>query len=382
MRTSIDRPARSAAYACAAAGIRRDVGRDEVIRHDAGELREPERRQLREHLALVGNARSEHVVERRDAIGGDDQQRIAEVVDVAHLARAEAAQRRKLRAGERGREHHVGGASANRRMVADAGNPSYSYSAAGLSMRQHLRTIIAIAAAGGLLALFLRNTDLHQVGARDRARRARACSSLALVHDGADVYVFRAVRWQYLLRPLGHVALRATRLRTTIIGFAASALLPARAGEVLRPYPARAQGRLQRHRGVRDDHPRAPARHGDGADPASRCSCCSSTPGVDDRRRPRRFEQVKLGGARRRGRAASSCSSCCSFSPAIPARSSGSTSGLTRVLPDSLGATAGAARRATFAEGLGDRAAAGAAAGGAGAVGAAVAVDRARASGW
>ena len=47
--------------------------------------------------------------------------------------------------------------------------------------------------------------------------------------------MFRALRWQYLLRPIGHVRF-GNALRTTIIGFAASALLPARAGEVLRPY--------------------------------------------------------------------------------------------------------------------------------------------------
>jgi uncharacterized protein (TIRG00374 family) len=47
--------------------------------------------------------------------------------------------------------------------------------------------------------------------------------------------VFRSIRWQYLLRPIGSVHF-TNALRTTIIGFAASALLPARAGEVLRPY--------------------------------------------------------------------------------------------------------------------------------------------------
>ena len=48
-------------------------------------------------------------------------------------------------------------------------------------------------------------------------------------------YVLRAVRWQYLLVPIGHVGF-GNALRTTVIGFAASAVLPARAGEVLRPW--------------------------------------------------------------------------------------------------------------------------------------------------
>jgi hypothetical protein len=65
------------------------IERQEVVRHDIGQLVEPEGRQLRENLALVRNAGAQHVVERRDAIGGDQQQRIAQVVDVAHLAGAE-----------------------------------------------------------------------------------------------------------------------------------------------------------------------------------------------------------------------------------------------------------------------------------------------------
>ena len=100
-------------------------------------------------------------------------------------------------------------------------------------MRQHLRTVIALAAAGGLLALFLRNTDFHAVGT-ELARARVGLLLLALVTTGA-AYVFRALRWQYLLQPIGRVHF-GNALRTTIIGFAASALLPARAGEVLRPY--------------------------------------------------------------------------------------------------------------------------------------------------
>ena len=62
---------------------------------------EPERGDLRQHFALVGNAGAEHVVERRDAIGGDDEQTIAEIVDVADLALTigRAAGERGLRMG-------------------------------------------------------------------------------------------------------------------------------------------------------------------------------------------------------------------------------------------------------------------------------------------
>jgi len=100
-------------------------------------------------------------------------------------------------------------------------------------MRQHLRTIIAVLAAAGLLALFLRNTDFRQVGAEiSRARVDLLLASLVII---GLTYCFRAARWQYLLRPVGHVHF-GPALKTTIIGFAASSLLPARAGELLRPY--------------------------------------------------------------------------------------------------------------------------------------------------
>jgi glycosyltransferase 2 family protein len=100
-------------------------------------------------------------------------------------------------------------------------------------MRQHIRTLIVLLVAVGLLGLFLRNTDLRAVGT-EMSRARLDLVLLALVVTGLT-YVLRAVRWQYLLAPIGHVRL-SMALRATIIGFAATALLPARAGELLRPY--------------------------------------------------------------------------------------------------------------------------------------------------
>ena len=100
-------------------------------------------------------------------------------------------------------------------------------------MRQHLRTVIVLLLAGGLLALFLRNTDLRVVGAEmSRARLDLVVASLIVT---GLTYVLRALRWQYLLVPIGRVRL-SQALKATVIGFAATALLPARAGELLRPY--------------------------------------------------------------------------------------------------------------------------------------------------
>jgi uncharacterized protein (TIRG00374 family) len=48
-------------------------------------------------------------------------------------------------------------------------------------------------------------------------------------------YALRALRWQYLLAGLGPTRFPVA-FRATVIGFAASFLLPARAGEFLRPY--------------------------------------------------------------------------------------------------------------------------------------------------
>src|SRR5262249_52707901 len=54
--------------------------------------------------------------------------------------------------------------------------------------------------------------------------------------------VVRAIRWRYLLDPVGPTRFGPV-LRATIIGFAALALLPARAGDVIRPYlVARTEG--------------------------------------------------------------------------------------------------------------------------------------------
>jgi len=100
-------------------------------------------------------------------------------------------------------------------------------------MRAHVRTAIVALLGVILLALFLRNANLREVWAE--VTRARMDLVLLAVALTALTYILRAVRWQYLLSPIGRVGL-ANALRMTVIGFAASAVLPARAGEVLRPW--------------------------------------------------------------------------------------------------------------------------------------------------
>lgn len=100
-------------------------------------------------------------------------------------------------------------------------------------MRTRLRSAVVVAAAAALLWLFLRNVDLRAVGADIRLARP-AWLALALGTTFLTLGI-RALRWQYLLQPLGVVGL-ASAFRATAVGFAANTLLPARAGEVIRPY--------------------------------------------------------------------------------------------------------------------------------------------------
>jgi uncharacterized protein (TIRG00374 family) len=100
-------------------------------------------------------------------------------------------------------------------------------------MRSRLRAGAILALTIGLLAFFLRNADLAGVWAEMRSADPVLFGLATLVTLTA--YLVRAVRWQTLLAPLGRVHFW-TAFRTTVIGFAASVILPARAGEILRPY--------------------------------------------------------------------------------------------------------------------------------------------------
>jgi uncharacterized protein (TIRG00374 family) len=100
-------------------------------------------------------------------------------------------------------------------------------------LRSALRTLLVAGLALGLVALFLRNADYARVA--ESVRSARLDLLLLAIILTMLTYVVRTQRWQYLLEPLGTTRF-AVAFRTTVIGFAASSVLPARAGEVLRPY--------------------------------------------------------------------------------------------------------------------------------------------------
>lgn len=100
-------------------------------------------------------------------------------------------------------------------------------------MRSRLRTALVLVLTVGLLAYFFRGVDLDAVWTETRqARGGFLVGALLFV---VTTYVLRALRWQYLLAPVGSTRF-STAFETTVIGFAVSFLLPARPGEVLRPY--------------------------------------------------------------------------------------------------------------------------------------------------
>jgi uncharacterized protein (TIRG00374 family) len=102
-----------------------------------------------------------------------------------------------------------------------------------MTLRSHLRTIIVLALAVGLLALFLSNVDMRGV-LREIVHARPEWLALSLLTMFLNL-VIRAWRWQYLLEPLGHASF-VNAFRATAVGFAASSILPRAAGEVIRPY--------------------------------------------------------------------------------------------------------------------------------------------------
>lgn len=102
----------------------------------------------------------------------------------------------------------------------------------GLLGSRRVQAGVSLLLAAGLLAFFLSRVPLREIG-----KQIASVSTpwlLASVVLSITVMVLRAVRWQWILRPLGRVSFFPA-FRATAIGFAANTVLPARAGEVLRP---------------------------------------------------------------------------------------------------------------------------------------------------
>ena len=100
-------------------------------------------------------------------------------------------------------------------------------------MPSGLRAALVILLTVGLLAYFLHGVEFGPVWEATRHADGRLLS-LGLVVT-MMTYALRAFRWRYMLASIGPTRY-STAFRTTVIGFSASFLLPARPGEVLRPY--------------------------------------------------------------------------------------------------------------------------------------------------
>jgi uncharacterized protein (TIRG00374 family) len=100
-------------------------------------------------------------------------------------------------------------------------------------MRLHLRTFVVLALAVGLIGLFLHEVDLRGV-LREIMSAHPGWLAISLASMFANL-VIRALRWQYLLEPIGKTSF-ANAFRATAVGFAARGVLPSAAGELVRPY--------------------------------------------------------------------------------------------------------------------------------------------------
>jgi glycosyltransferase 2 family protein len=100
-------------------------------------------------------------------------------------------------------------------------------------MRSYLRVAVVLLLAVGLVALFLRNVDLRAVG-HEILHSRPGWLLLSLASMFANLAI-RSLRWRFLLEPLGRISF-ANAFRATAVGFAASSVFPARAGELIRPY--------------------------------------------------------------------------------------------------------------------------------------------------
>src|SRR5690348_11786839 len=91
------------------------------------------------------------------------------------------------------------------------------------------QAILVVALTAVLVWWFLRSVAMRDVWVA--MAHARLDLVLAAVAVTIQTYVLRAWRWQTLLLPIGRVRFR-NAFRTTVIGYAASNVLPGRVGEV------------------------------------------------------------------------------------------------------------------------------------------------------
>jgi glycosyltransferase 2 family protein len=100
-------------------------------------------------------------------------------------------------------------------------------------MRLSRHTVVIALATVGLLVFFFRQADL--AGVWKALLSANPALLMVSVGITGVTYVLRTFRWQILLSPIQPVPFVAV-FRATVVGFATIFLLPARAGELIRPW--------------------------------------------------------------------------------------------------------------------------------------------------
>ena len=102
----------------------------------------------------------------------------------------------------------------------------------GLLASSRFQATASAILAVGLFAFFLSRVHLSEIAASIRAASPGWMAASAAI--SLSTFAIRALRWVWILRPVGRVPWWPS-YRATAIGFAANTVLPARAGEVLRP---------------------------------------------------------------------------------------------------------------------------------------------------
>jgi uncharacterized protein (TIRG00374 family) len=94
------------------------------------------------------------------------------------------------------------------------------------------RLYVSVALSVALLALFLWKANLREVAGR--ISRLRPVDFGLSIAASLSTIVIRSARWKTMLRPVARIRF-GSAFSATAIGLAASTILPARAGEVVRP---------------------------------------------------------------------------------------------------------------------------------------------------
>lgn len=97
---------------------------------------------------------------------------------------------------------------------------------------RRVQATVSLVLAAGLLAFFLSKVPLADIGRQIAAASPGWLAASVLL--SLSIFAARALRWTWILRPIQRVPFLPA-FRTTSIGFAANTVLPARAGEVIRP---------------------------------------------------------------------------------------------------------------------------------------------------